>query len=374
MILYIKKQWLRKIKTLIFIITGFVIGNLVLSGGISISQETVTRQRDLTAGDPYIQTKINLENTEGLDFLNVLHFCEKLSDYGELQVINAGKVNIDVLNKKYPAYPVLFSKEEDWHIPLIEGRYFKPEETREKQSVIIGKNIAEKCGLHSGDRISIDTGEYEIMGISGRKNQEMVWDDIVCISWGTFKAYGSSLQDKTGVYALLKNGKDKVAANYDRDQEAGKKLGIDYTYEDLSQTMQGVEEHNNSVSITVIASVLIFVIVIVNITNLMMYWIIDRKRDLAVFKALGATDRYLLLCNMAEVVAMTVIGAAFALGLQYLLQAALGEILNRQEIYLDVSLTNLWICMLVTMICGMLASLIPAGIILKIQPAQSIKE
>lgn len=58
MLEYIKKQWISKIRTLVFIIVGFMVGNFVLSCGISISVETITRQRDMTAGDPYGQALI----------------------------------------------------------------------------------------------------------------------------------------------------------------------------------------------------------------------------------------------------------------------------------------------------------------------------
>lgn len=57
--------------------------------------------------------------------------------YGELQVLSADKVRVDALNKKYTLYPVLFSKDEDWHIPIIEGRYFEIEDRDDGRSIIL---------------------------------------------------------------------------------------------------------------------------------------------------------------------------------------------------------------------------------------------
>lgn len=68
-------------------IIGFVIGNLVLSCGTSISVETVSRQRDITTGNPFIQTKVELESGDkNMKSDHVVSFCESLSKYGELYV------------------------------------------------------------------------------------------------------------------------------------------------------------------------------------------------------------------------------------------------------------------------------------------------
>lgn len=374
MLEYVKRQWMNKFRTLFFIIIGFVVGNLVLSCGISISVETITRQRDMTNGNPYIQTLINLESETNMSPQNVGSFCEGLSEYGEVQILSADKVTVDVLDEKYILYPVLFSKTEDWHIPIVEGRYFEPDEMFDGNKVIIGKNIAKKANLHENSTIFIEGRAYKVIGLGGRANRGTEWDDLICMPWGNFTEYYSNMLNKQHVTLFLKSGKDKVISNYKEDNKMANELGIDYSYEDISETMDVVDENNNSIIITIIASVLIFIIVIINITNLMLYWIIDRKKDLAVFKAIGASNTYLTKCITLEVVAMTVIGFVFALILQYILNITLGEILRAQDIYMDISILNIGICLLVTMTCGVLASIIPSRIIMSIQPAESIKE
>lgn len=374
MLEYIKKQWISKIRTLVFIIVGFMVGNFVLSCGISISVETITRQRDMTAGDPYGQALIFLEPNSKASPKEIGSFCEGLNEYGEIQITNADSVKVNKLQKEYPLYPILISQPEDWHIPICEGRYFEPNDMDNNKQIILGREIAQKLNVHEYDKITIDGAKYQILGICGRKNRKTGWDDLVCISWGLFIQRYPSMLCKNSVSLHLKSGKDKMIANYKEDKKIANELGLKYSYQDLAKTQDGVEENTNSITITIISSVLVFVVVIINITNLMIYWVLDRQKDLAIFKALGASNQYLTKCVVVEVAVMTIIGFVIALAIQFLLDLLFNPIFYAWGIYMDVTAANVIICLMVTMGCGILSSIAPSRIVMRIQPAESIKE
>lgn len=374
MLEYIKKQWISKIRTLVFIIVGFMVGNFVLSCGISISVETITRQRDMTAGDPYGQALIFLEPNSKASPKEIGSFCEGLNEYGEIQITNADSVKVNKLQKEYPLYPILISQPEDWHIPICEGRYFEPNDMDNNKQIILGREIAQKLNVHEYDKITIDGAKYQILGICGRKNRKTGWDDLVCISWGLFIQRYPSMLCKNSVSLHLKSGKDKMIANYKEDKKIANELGLKYSYQDLAKTQDGVEENTNSITITIISSVLVFVVVIINITNLMIYWVLDRQKDLAVFKALGASNQYLTKCVVVEVAVMTIIGFVIALAIQFLVDLLFNPIFYAWGIYMDVTAANVIICLMVTMGCGILSSIAPSRIVMRIQPAESIKE
>lgn len=374
MLEYIKKQWISKIRTLVFIIVGFMVGNFVLSCGISISVETITRQRDMTAGDPYGQALIFLEPNSKASPKEIGSFCEGLNEYGEIQITNADSVKVNKLQKEYPLYPILISQPEDWHIPICEGRYFEPNDMDNNKQIILGREIAQKLNVHEYDKITIDGAKYQILGICGRKNRKTGWDDLVCISWGLFIQRYPSMLCKNSVSLHLKSGKDKMIANYKEDKKIANELGLKYSYQDLAKTQDGVEENTNSITITIISSVLVFVVVIINITNLMIYWVLDRQKDLAVFKALGASNQYLTKCVVVEVAVMTIIGFVIALAIQFLFDLLFNQILYAWGINMDVTAANVIICLMVTMGCGILSSIAPSRIVMRIQPAESIKE
>ena len=374
MLEYIKKQWISKIRTLVFIIVGFMVGNFVLSCGISISVETITRQRDMTAGDPYGQALIFLEPNSKASPKEIGSFCEGLNEYGEIQITNADSVKVNKLQKEYPLYPILISQPEDWHIPICEGRYFEPNDMDNNKQIILGREIAQKLNVHEYDKITIDGAKYQILGICGRKNRKTGWDDLVCISWGLFIQRYPSMLCKNSVSLHLKSGKDKMIANYKEDKKIANELGLKYSYQDLAKTQDGVEENTNSITITLISSVLVFVVVIINITNLMIYWVLDRQKDLAVFKALGASNQYLTKCVVVEVAGLTIIGFVIALAIQFLFDLLFNPIFYAWGIYMDVTAANVIICLMVTMGCGILSSIAPSRIVMRIQPAESIKE
>ena len=165
-----------------------------------------------------------------------------------------------------------------------------------------------------------------------------------------------------------------MIANYKEDKKIANELGLKYSYQDLAKTQDGVEENTNSITITIISSVLVFVVVIINITNLMIYWVLDRQKDLAVFKALGASNQYLTKCVVVEVAVMTIIGFVIALAIQFLFDLLFNPIFYAWGIYMDVTAANVIICLMVTMGCGILSSIAPSRIVMRIQPAESIKE
>lgn len=372
MIEYIKQQWRRKFRTLIFIVIGFVIGNLVLSCGISISVQNVTRQRNMTSGNPNIQALIHLESESKMLPRNVISFSKSLSKYGELQIISAEDVTIDATNKEYSLFPLFVSKEEEWHIPLLEGRYFEKKEMSDSK-VILGKTIAEEMNLHKDDMVTIEGIQYEIVAICGLEWEETIWDNVVGMTWGSFTKYHADMLHTNKIEVMVKSGKEDLVSNYETDKKIAKELGIEYSYENIMESDEKAEESDNSVIITIIASVLVFTIVIINITNLMLYWVLDRKKDLSVFKAMGASNKYLTKCIVLEVVAMTLLGFVIALLIQYILNQLMGATLRAQDIYMDISCVNVGTCSLVTTVCGILASIIPARIIMKIQPAEGVR-
>ena len=331
MLEYIKKQWISKIRTLVFIIVGFMVGNFVLSCGISISVETITRQRDMTAGDPYGQALIFLEPNSKASPKEIGSFCEGLNEYGEIQITNADSVKVNKLQKEYPLYPILISQPEDWHIPICEGRYFEPNDMDNNKQIILGREIARKLNVHEYDKITIDGAKYQILGICGRKNRKTCWDDLVCISWGLFIQRYPSMLCKNSVSLHLKSGKDKMIANYKEDKKIANELGLKYSYQDLAKTQDGVEENTNSITITIISSVLVFVVVII-------------------------------------------IGFVIALAIQFLFDLLFNPIFYAWGIYMDVTAANVIICLMVTMGCGILSSIAPSRIVMRIQPAESIKE
>lgn len=373
MLEYVISQWKQKKGTICLIVFGFFIGNLVLSFGTSISVENIKQSYDRTSGNPekQLELEITMSNQECVE--DVRTVCESLAKYGEIQILSFGNIQIGNSNQEYQVVPVCFHSEEDWHIPITDGRYFLSEENwDETYQIIIGKTIAKLNNLELGDYIRLQGKDYEIVGICGRENRSTQWDDIVYLPWNDFCVSYSSFFDTNWVSAILKSGRETFLEHFSEEETNASELGMELTYTYMSEVES--DSTNNSIWITVIASVLVFAIAIINISNLMIYWTLERRKDLAILKAMGADNFYLTKCLLAEIFVMTILSAIGAILMQKVIAFCCGDLLVQNDIYATVTYINFIIGFLVTVICGGLAVIIPAKQVMRIQPSESIKE
>lgn len=373
MIEYIINQWRNKKSTIFLIMLGFFIGNLVLSLGISMSVENIKQTYDKNSGVPEKQLELTTSCIERRNIEGTIKFYKDISKYGEVQILSLEKIILDKYNKEYQVIPVCFQKNEGWHIPIIKGRYFKTEEIwdSEKQ-IIIGKEIAKENKIKLGDTLWVNGQSYIVIGISGRENRTTQWDNVVYVSWNDFLESNRTYIDTNTLFSVLKSGKDAFIENFSKEEAKAFKLGMELTYTYMEEV--GEDSVRNSILITCIATILVFAVAIINITNLMIYWMLERQKDLAVLKALGANNRYLTRCLILEVFVMTAISAFLAVFLQVLVEGLFGDILAQNGIYATVTLANFIFAFMVTCVCGLLSAIMPARQVMKVQPADSIKE
>jgi len=124
MLEYVISQWKQKKGTIILIMLGFFIGNVVLSFGTSISVENIKQSYDRTSGNPEKQLELEITALKQDCGEEVRVICENLSKYGEIQILSFGKIQIANGKQQYQVVPVCFNMEESWHIPITDGRYF----------------------------------------------------------------------------------------------------------------------------------------------------------------------------------------------------------------------------------------------------------
>ncbi len=369
---YVINQWKSKKLTVALIMLGFFIGNLVLSVGISMSVETMKQTYDENSGVPESQLEIELRCEDSVRAESVLDLCERIGKIGELQIVSFQTVELNEYGKSYQVVPVIFEKEEEWHIPMIAGEYFTVQQIQdEARWMIAGQSIAKEHGIEVGDVIQLNGQEYHVAGICGRENRGTKWDDIIYAPMGDVAETCKEYFEENWIGAVLKSGKDVMISKFGELEREAKEHGIELTYCEL--LTDGEDSFWNSIIITVIATVLVFTIAILNITNLMIYWMLERKKDLAILKALGAHNRYLTGCLVAEIVAMTLLSACLAIAVQLVVTGLCGEVLEKNEIYCNVTYVNFILSFVITVVCGVIAAVIPARQMMRVQPSESIR-
>lgn len=357
---YILAQWKGHKATITLIIIGFFVANIILSIGVTLSRRQFEYYQDGTIGEP--EDQVIIDFTEK-NHDKIWDYFNQLKQTGEIQVLNIDAVSVKLNDKVLTIHPVpvWFEKQEDWHIPIIEGRYLSVEDMEmDKYSVILGKTAAERLGAKTGDTVQIGKEEYLVAGIAGRTYRETQWDDVMYLACQRFfQDNPERLPDDVSV--LLKSGKEQFIQQYKKDGLAEMK------YSEISgdMDMSGLQ---NAVTLTIISSVSVFIIAIVNISNLMLYWIMERKKTYGIIKAIGGHNGYIFRIIFSEVLALTLISGILALMVQGILHMIFSSL------PLEMTNLNIWTALLAALVTGGIAALIPAVRAMKLQPVKILNE
>lgn len=302
---YILAQWKKHLLLFSIVVFCFTISGLVLAIGVGIAVENSKLVSDSSSGDLEDQSLIHIRSDDQSPLSMAL--IKPLSRFGEVQVLNMPSIEINK-TKVFPV-PVFFEKEEDWHIPLIKGTYLDGHD----KSVIIGKVAAEKLDLTEGSVLDIQGQALFVKGIAGRINRNTQWDDTIYMWFDTYNdLFGSfPLNESNSLQCLIKSGKKELNENFLLLSDEYKEKGLRLYNEPLKESL-GQTSVTNSVYMTMIGFVLVTLIILLNIINIIYYWFLERRKDLAVLKSLGADNRYLFKWLVIEMITIVSIGELLA--------------------------------------------------------------
>lgn len=352
---YIIMQWKHKKIILCLIIIGFFVGSLFLSIGASMVKENYNYIMDQNSGDYSKQLEVELTIQEGLEKTEISNIFEQLGTYGEIQIVSLDGVQID--NKICQIVPTVSKNQGDWHIPLIEGEYLEGKSGQ----IILGKSVSNKMKAEIGSSVKIGEKSYIVKGICGRKNRETIWDDTIYMEFEDyFLTNPNEFYNETKVnkyFVVLKNGKEEFMNEFDDVEKSLNAKGVEIVYQEMEKVVDD-SSLNNSIVITVAASLLVFLIAIINIINLMVYWMMERKKEIGIMKAIGASNPFIIKWVIIEMTMLSVIGAILALMSQFVINMIFDSLLIKYHVSIDLSFINLLLAIIVSSLCGIISALL----------------
>ena len=299
---YIFAQWKKKKYILIILIICYTLSGLLLAIGIGISKENYNLVKDSTSGNTDDQLIIYMREKGG-NIESTKQFINNFGEYGEVQILNLPMLQLTEDEKVFPV-AVCYKKTEGWHIPLIDGIYLDSD----KWGIVVGKESAKKASLKVGDSIFIKGLEFKVNGISGRKNRSTQWDETLYLKYETYIEIAGSIDgSRRGmVTLLLKSGKEDFLKDFFKIEDELERIGIRIYYQKVNNV--GFSSVTNSVIMTVAGFSVLSLIILLNTINIMYYWFLERKGDIAVIKSMGANDYYLfkwLVIEMMMIIALS---------------------------------------------------------------------
>lgn len=374
---YICRQWKNRKITVLFIIIGFMVGSLVISLGISACRESFAYADDRMRGNPERQLDIFLSNNNMWEQKDVEELIEALGSYGEVQLMSMDSRQLESFGESSPVVPVLFHRKPHWHVPLLEGRYFSVDEMEHSEKVIVlGKQLAERYQVGLEDMVDIGGAGFRVIGICGRQARETSWEYAVYMPWAEYlELYPGCFEDweeGTALTVHLEDGKKELLEQIERYIDGAAEEGIQMNYRPVDDV--DTSAIRNTLILTTVSTVLVFSTAVINIIHLMLYWLLERKREIGIMKALGADNGAVVRAVVLEVLAMSCIGCLAAVIVQHLSMQLLRDSFGGRLLTFCVTWENLVFAMGISLSFGMAAAVIPAKTVMHFEPVSTVSD
>ncbi len=224
-----------------------------------------------------------------------------------------------------------------WEVEV--GRGLTPLDQRRGLKVaVIGPEIAEKLfpdGSPLGRLIRLEAHKYEVVGVFKRKGGLLgnAWDAAILMPYETFNQTLSPLRDRVLEISVKTNNEPELKASMDAVEQAlrvhrGLRPGEDnnFYFQTSSGLLNAWEQINNILMAAVPGLVSVSLVVGgIVIMNIMLVSVTQRTREIGVRKAMGASQRDIMLQFLAESSFVSLLGAAIGI----LLGLGLGRLVER---------------------------------------------
>jgi len=336
---------------------------------------------------------------QGTAHLSVLRADGRaIEDYAELAtrlrsingVASASATTYDgalARGSKGSSYAVIRGVEKDivqsgW---LREGSFGPLFETAETPNVVVGADLATRIGVAVGDVFQIvpanesTAHRLRVAGIfrSGLFEYDSTW---IYAGMETASAFAGN-NHAASVMSVQVNDIDNVKQV---SADVSKALGNSYTIVDWQQANQPLFAAlalERRMGLFIIG--LIIAIATLNITTMLILVVVERRRDIAILNALGATRTGVMLLFVIEGAIVGAIGAAAgvvigfiacAIGNHYKLVSLPADVYSISNVPLIARPSEMFLAALVAFILSVLATIYPAHAASRMRPVEALRD
>ncbi|EFI41960.1 MULTISPECIES: FtsX-like permease family protein [Peptoniphilus] len=247
---------------------------------------------------------------------------------------------------------------------LIHGKW--PEKSRE---VLLGNEISKVIGLSAGDKVTINTpkddGEltatdFTITGVvtTGGKEEELIF---------------TSLEDLKAI--ISEENLDVVECSIEAEQGEIQKIVNDIAAADKELTPQMVKRVTESQDIVLtklqaliwIVTVIVLFIIMICVYTTMMAVVMERRKEIGLKKALGASNKSVVTDFLGEGVILGIAGGALGVSLGYVFAQQVSISVFARKVSFLWTLIPLTI--IVSVIITVLACMLPVSKAVDVEPA-----
>ena len=336
--------------SIIFLIVSFFSSSVIYS--IEIQSELESEKNSFMSSDSICFSVTDKSSTVIND--------ESYNKYKNMLLNIESKQVILTSDNTFSAYGIYFNKKLENVPPMLSGRFFKISDfNRNNKYVVIGKDLKDDIvKINDTKYYYINNNQYEVIGIMGDSKRETPYDYSVYYNLdGYFSFPDNGVELKYMIDSSNKNeGKiieNILNADFNvtriESELANKK---DYFIEDLKCSMKLII----GIIITLILSTAL-------VTE---YWIKNRKKEIGIKRALGATKLKISFEIIGELIRTSSI--SYIVG--YILYLIFYLI---KDGYVNFYFSLIVIVFLITLLSSLLVSFIPIKESLKVQPREIMR-
>lgn len=375
MLKIIRNQWRAHPLGLTLILLGYLVGVFVVTIGTTVAYDARNYSLDSTSGNPEFQRILHINTSSNRPYYeDLLPILKKVSERSQIQIRFEGGSITGKEQVNFSLLGVLYTQQPEWQVPLINGRHLTPSEAMSSEHVaLIGKKLAKMIfpnGIDSKTLLNINDEAYRIIGVVGRGNRETQWDNVIYLPLQALPQQVQTLpQQQIGMYLSENGGSPEQSVELIKSFLQKIDQNITVAVSLLGYPQNSSSQFWNSLTITSILAGTILFVSGINISNLSLFWILDRRKEIAIRKAVGATDGTIIRQILLEMMSLAILATFSAI----LLSLLLSPFLKVFGLSLQVYWLGWVVSFLVAIICGGITSIVPVRASLKIQPAEVLR-
>lgn len=238
---------------------------------------------------------------------------------------------------------------------------------KDRQGAIVGKRTAERFGWKIGDRVPLmstiwggGNWEFNVAGIyHGKRPQDdetQFW-----LQWDYFQEHvPERIKGQVGWYVLrLESPDDAVRVSKAIDAEFANSPNETKTETESAFAANWVKQFGNIKFLIITIGTVVFLTLLLVTGNTMAISVRERTPELAVFKAIGYSDRAVLFFVLAESLTIALVGGTIGLLLSVVAVPALAKGLNGLLPPLVLAPSTLVLGLLLAVLVGLVSGMLP---------------
>ncbi len=372
----LKRLLLKGYKSLGIFIVFYVIGLFfcIIVGTVITHKQQLDKDKDFFSDNSYaINFNFSkLSNFE--DFYNIL-------DSEEGIILGTSYFYEDNINSMLTIKAIYYNDKLFNTPPLKEGRFISKEDFHNSENtVVIGSNYLDKVQQYGEDRYLIyDNVKYKVIGVMGYDNKTSHFDNWAVINLKQLMINDESLLRIHGADYKLDSTKEDVESSLSslskkiRKSNTSVNFSISSNLDDKGNSInRAIKKTQSLISILMILITVLFI----NIINATYFWINKKRKEIAIRRAFGASNKRIIKSIILELQGITLISSFIAIVTFYVLLqynvdfSYLKSIAVNPQVYLYtlISLT------IFSSILALVSSIIPINQMMKMEINEIIRE